>query len=176
MSQTVFITGGTRCGKSSFAERLAIRFGAPFGYLATAQALDEEMKERIRLHRQRRGNGWEVIEEPFHLSQALLSIDARYQVILVDCVTLWLSNLLCRAEPQSAVEDNIRAEVLQVRVTLDGMTTPVILVSNEVGMGIVPENRLARQFRDIAGNANQLLAASADEAWLVVSGMPLRLK
>ncbi len=177
MSRIIFITGGARSGKSRFAEQVAVGFGTPLAYLATGQALDEEMTERIGKHRQRRGDGWTTIEEPLHLSQALACCDCSYQAVLVDCLTLWLSNiLLLYEELGDDVEERIQEDTHKLVVTLRGMATPVILVSNEVGQGIVPENRLARLFRDIAGQANQLLAAAADEAHVVISGIPLRLK
>ena len=177
MSQTIFITGGARSGKSGFAEKLAGHFGEQLCYLATARTLDDEMAERVRRHRERRGVQWQTIEEPVHLSECLARSDGQYQVVLVDCITLWLSNLLLKYE-QSGVDVEVRIfeDVQRLITTLHGMVTPVIMVSNEVGMGIVPENRLARLFRDIAGRANQALAAVADEVHVVISGMPLKLK
>lgn len=177
MSRTIFITGGARCGKSVFAEKLAQQFETPLCYLATAQALDSEMTARIKQHGERRGEQWQTLEEPLDLPRALKESDGRYQVILVDCITLWLSNLLFAYENQEVeVETRIMQDVQQLAEVLQGMATTVILVSNEVGMGIVPENGLARLYRDIAGRANQLLAAAADEVHLVVSGIPLKLK
>jgi adenosylcobinamide kinase/adenosylcobinamide-phosphate guanylyltransferase len=177
MSRTIFITGGARSGKSSFAEQMAAGHGAPLCYLATARSLDDEMDQRIRTHRQRRGADWQTLEEPLNLAQALEASDGRFTVILVDCLTLWLSNLLLLDEvPGEETEARVMAEVQRLATVLRGMTSPVIIVSNEVGMGIVPENRLARIFRDLAGQANQIIAAAADEAWLVASGIPLRLK
>ncbi len=177
MAHTVFITGGARSGKSSFAEKRALEFGDSLGYLATAQMLDEEMSERVRLHCERRGAQWHTIEEPIQLSQALARSDGRFQAILVDCVTLWLSNLLFSyGESGGGSEERIQEDVQRLKSTLHGMVTPVILVSNEVGQGIVPDNRLARMFRDIAGITNQVLAATADEVHVVISGIPLKLK
>lgn len=177
MAHTIFITGGARSGKSTFAEKRAMEYGAPLGYLATAQALDDEMDLRVRLHRERRGTEWSTIEEPIHLSQALARCDGQYRAILVDCVTLWLSNMLfaCEDAPER-VEERVQEDLQRLQGTLHGMVTPVILVSNEVGMGIVPDNALARMFRDMAGRANQTLAATADEVHVVISGIPLRLK
>jgi adenosylcobinamide kinase/adenosylcobinamide-phosphate guanylyltransferase len=177
MAHISFITGGARSGKSSFAEKTALKFGAPLGYMATAQTLDNEMDERVRRHRERRGAEWTTIEEPLHLSQALARCDGQYQAILVDCVTLWLSNLLFKYEDAGELSDERIFEDLQrLKSTLQGMVTPVILVSNEVGMGIVPDNSLARMFRDIVGTANQTLAAAADEVHVVISGIPLKLR
>jgi len=177
MATTIFITGGARSGKSRFAEELAHRFGTPLGYLATAQALDDEMTERVNKHRLRRGDEWQTLEEPLFLSQALDGCDGAFKAVLVDCITLWLSNLLFHYEERQVdAETHILEDVQRLAVTLSGMQTPVIVVSNEVGQSIVPENRLARRFRDIAGQANQLLAAMADEVHIVISGVPLRLK
>ena len=177
MAQILFVTGGARSGKSRFAEKRAAEFGASLGYLATAQALDCEMEERVRHHRERRGAEWNTIEEPICLSQALARCDGLYKAILVDCVTLWISNLLFKYEEageNGAVR--INEDLQRLKSTVQGMVTPVILVSNEVGMGIVPDNPLARLFRDIAGTANEVIAAAADEVHVVISGIPLRLK
>jgi adenosylcobinamide kinase/adenosylcobinamide-phosphate guanylyltransferase len=177
MGRTIYISGGTRSGKSVFAEQRAEEFDPPYGYLATARALDDEMKERVSLHRERRGSQWLTVEEPLLLKQALVTHDGTKGILLVDCVTLWITNLLFHyGEESSNVERLILSDVRSLAEHLGSMQTPVILVSNEVGMGIVPENRLARIFRDIAGQANQILAATADEAWLVVSGLPLKMK
>lgn len=177
MARTIYITGGARSGKSLFAERTALGFGAPLCYLATAQPLDSEMNERIAQHQHRRGDAWQTIEESLHLTQALARCDGSYRAILVDCLTLWISNLLLRYEETGEdAGSRILDDVHRLTATLRDMRTPVIFVSNEVGSGIVPDSRLGRIFRDIAGQTNQILAATADEAWLVVSGIPLNLK
>ncbi|MEI6208701.1 MAG: bifunctional adenosylcobinamide kinase/adenosylcobinamide-phosphate guanylyltransferase [Desulfuromonadales bacterium] len=177
MSHTIFITGGTRSGKSAFAEKLARGAGEPLCYLATAQILDFEMEERVRRHLERRGNRWQTVEEPIHLSQTLARCDGQYRVVLVDCITLWISNLLLKYEETGEdIETRILEDIHRLKTTLLGMISPVIIVSNEVGMGIVPENSLARLFRDIAGATNQILAAAADEVHVVISGIPLQLK
>lgn len=177
MARTIFITGGAASGKSRYAEQVALGFGDRLGYLATAQSLDREMGERIRKHQQRRGDSWQTIEEPLQLARVLADNDGIHQAILVDCLTLWLTNLLFLHEALGDdMEERILEEVQSLAATLRGMATPVIIVTNEVGMGIVPEHRLGRLFRDIAGQANQVIAAAADEAWLVASGIPLRLK
>jgi len=177
MARSIFITGGARSGKSRFAEQITRGFGGSHAYLATAQPLDGEMGERISKHQQRRGDSWQTIEEPLQLSQALTDNDGIHSAILVDCLTLWISNLLFHYEVTiESLEERILGDVEKLAETLGGMRTPVIIVSNEVGMGIVPEHRLGRLFRDIAGQANQIVAAAAGEAWLVASGIPLRLK
>jgi len=177
MARTILITGGARSGKSVFAEKLALEFEAPFCYLATSQTLDDEMRQRVHLHRERRGEEWHTLEEPLDLLRSLKDSDGRYGVILVDCITLWLSNLLFACENREGdPEELVLSDVRQVADGLRELESPLILVSNEVGMGIVPENRLARLYRDIAGRANQLLAAASDEVHVVISGIPLRLK
>ena len=177
MSHTILITGGARSGKSRFAEELALSHGGPLCYLATAQANDDEMTERIARHRSRRGGVWQTIEEPLLLPHTLARIDGEHRAILVDCVTIWLSNLLLSCDgAQTGSEEQVMAHLRRLSATLREMTTPVILVTNEVGMGIVPDNPLARLFRDVAGQANQLLAAVADDVHVVISGIPLQLK
>jgi adenosylcobinamide kinase/adenosylcobinamide-phosphate guanylyltransferase len=173
MARTVFITGGARSGKSRLAEELAVRHGTPLLYVATGAAGDGEMAERIARHRSRRGADWQTIEEPLDLHGVLAGHDGYFGAILVDCVTLWLTNLLFARgeEPGPALE-----EVRRLAALLPELKGPVILVSNEVGMGIVPENRLARVFRDLAGEANEILAAAADEVYVTFSGIPLKIK
>jgi adenosylcobinamide kinase/adenosylcobinamide-phosphate guanylyltransferase len=172
MSRIILVTGGARSGKSRFAERLALTFGTPLGYLATCEPLDTEMDERVVRHQERRGPEWLTIEEPLRLAETLAAHDGRFRAVLVDCVTLWLSNLLLAHEEPERVMMAVR----EFAAEAPKFDTPLILVTNEVGMGIVPENRLARLFRDLAGEANELLAATADEVHLVFSGLPLRLK
>lgn len=177
MAQTIFITGGARSGKSKLAEQIALEFGAPLCYIATAQALDSEMDQRIIKHQLRRGEAWRTIEEPLHLPQALACCDDSCKAVLIDCITLWLTNLIFLYEDRGdEMEELVMGDVHRLASTLRGMTIPVIIVSNEVGLGIVPEHKLGRIFRDIAGQANQILASAANQAWFVVSGIPLKLK
>jgi adenosylcobinamide kinase/adenosylcobinamide-phosphate guanylyltransferase len=172
MSRIILVTGGARSGKSRFAERLALTFGTPLGYLATCESLDTEMDERVERHRKRRGLEWMTIEEPLRLTEMLSANDGRFRAVLVDCVTLWLSNLLLAHEKP----ERVMATVRELVEAAPKFVTPLIFVTNEVGMGIVPENRLARVFRDLAGEANELLATAADEVHVVFAGLPLRLK
>ena len=172
MSKIIFITGGARSGKSRLAEELAQRPGGPLGYIATGEPKDAEMRERIIRHRERRGPVWQTIEEPLNLLPAVKEHDDRFKGILVDCITLWLANLLGKySDPQMVLD-----EVVSFIAVFPALKTPLILVSNEVGMGIVPENALARTFRDLAGEANELLAKAADEVYVMFSGLPLKLK
>jgi adenosylcobinamide kinase/adenosylcobinamide-phosphate guanylyltransferase len=166
------ILGGARSGKSSYALELAGHFSPPRLYLATAEAGDEEMAARIAQHRRDRGGGWDTREAPLDLAAAIAKAQGRYQVILADCLTLWLSNWLIRGGDPA----DLKAVCRELVKTLKHATTPTILVSNEVGWGIVPENPLAREFRDWAGWLHQLLAADADLVVLLVAGLPLTLK
>jgi adenosylcobinamide kinase/adenosylcobinamide-phosphate guanylyltransferase len=177
MALTTLITGGVRSGKSRFAEQQALSHGGPLCYLATAQALDHEMEERIAQHQARRGSDWQTVEEPLALPQTLARLDGSYGAILVDCITLWLTNLLLLRElPDQEREELLLVDVHRLVATLRAMQTPVILVTNEVGLGIVPEHRLGRLFRDLAGHTNQLLAASCDQVYALICGLPLKLK
>ena len=177
MAEKILITGGARSGKSRFAEELAGGFDGSLCYLATAQAFDDEMHERIERHRLRRGPRWDTVEEPLLVPQALARIDGIYQAILVDCVTLWLSNLLLLLdEADSDSEAHLLGHVHRLAGAIRILATPVILVTNEVGQGIVPDNALARRYRDLAGLANQILAASCDSVYVTISGIPLKLK
>jgi adenosylcobinamide kinase/adenosylcobinamide-phosphate guanylyltransferase len=164
----ILITGGARSGKSMRAEARVRAFAGQPVYIATAEALDAEMRERIARHRARRGREWLERETPLELVTALAETDGG-GARLVDCLTLWLSNLL-HAGRDWSIEASRLADAL-VR-----QQSPVVLVSNEVGLGIVPENALARQFRDAAGLLNQMIARVADEVEFVVAGLPMRVK
>ena len=168
MSCSLLITGGTRSGKSSFAEKRTLSYGTPVIYIATAQAFDEEMENRIQLHQQRRGDEWRTISEPLAIANILTSLD-RQGACLVDCLTLWLSNLIFAEEDISKATSSLIEAIAARR-------DPVILVTNEVGGGIVPENALARRFRDEAGRLNQIVAEAVDEVYTCISGIPLKLK
>lgn len=162
----ILVTGGARSGKSALAESLVAGMSGPRIYIATAEGRDDEMTQRIALHRARRGPDWTTIEEPRDLAGALARTDGQ-GVRLVDCLTLWLANL---------TQDDTSPPVRHLCDTLAVQTSPVILVTNELGLGIVPENALARRFRDAHGWMNQAVAATASEVWMAVSGLPLRLK
>jgi adenosylcobinamide kinase / adenosylcobinamide-phosphate guanylyltransferase len=166
------VLGGARSGKSRYALELARQFPSPRLYLATAEAGDEEMAARIAQHRRDRGEGWDTLEAPLFLEGAIAQAQGRYRVILADCLTLWLSNWLIRGGDRA----ELKTLCLELTAIVEKATTPLILVSNEVGWGIVPENPLAREFRDWAGWLHQLLAATADLVVLLVAGLPLTLK
>ena len=163
----VYVTGGARSGKSRFAEAWAAKQSASVTYLATAQAFDDEMRERIERHRADRPAHWPTLEEPLNVPQALAELQG---VILLDCLSLWVSNLLLADLEDAAILERVDALLAQAN------SKTLILVSNEVGSGIVPDNALARRYRDLLGWANQRAAAAADEAYVLVSGLPLRLK
>jgi adenosylcobinamide kinase / adenosylcobinamide-phosphate guanylyltransferase len=162
------ILGGARSGKSRYAEGLAQ--GAPKRvYIATAEPIDEEMRSRITRHREQRGAGWITREAQLELAAALTEADADDGVVLIDCITVWLGNLMHR-------ERDIPLEVARFCQALECAKGRVILVANEVGLGIVPDNAMARRFRDEAGRANQKIAAIADEVIFMAAGLPLPLK
>lgn len=165
-----FVLGGARSGKSAFCERLVAETGLERIYVATGQAFDQEMKERIARHRQDRGESWETVEEPVDLVGALECHASPDRAVLVDCLTLWLSNLLLA---EADVEREVGRLVDRLAI---GFDAPIFLVSNEVGLGIVPENAMARAFRDHAGRLHQAIAAVADTVYFVSAGLPLRLK
>jgi len=168
MGKSILVTGGARSGKSAFAERLTLRLGAAPVYIATAQAHDGEMAERIATHQARRGAQWETIAAPMDIEGALAASDGKGPR-LVDCLTLWLSNLILDGCDWQAASDQLKACVAE-------QVSPVVFVTNEVGAGIVPENALARQFRDAAGAVNQSISGVVDEVYLVVSGQPVKVK
>ena len=162
------VLGGARSGKSALAERLLTAGQGPWAYIATAQAFDDEMRDRIAQHQARRVDGWVTIEAPIELAKAL-GERAAGQPVLVDCLTLWLSNLMLGGHDVGLATQGL-IEALSIR------TKPCILVSNEVGLGIVPDNALARTFRDEAGRLNQRMASVADRVLFVAAGLPLTLK
>lgn len=188
------ITGGARSGKSRFAELLAAQAKLPVTYIATAQVWDEEMAVRVAKHRAQRPHHWGLVEEPVNILEVLREHKDENGVILLDCVTLWLSNLLLGgmsatqaqganlviAEPSPAKLDEIEAEILAlvkaVGETAATIKPKVIFVTNEVGQGIVPENYLARVYRDLSGRCNQVLAQAAETVYLMVAGYPLEVK
>jgi adenosylcobinamide kinase / adenosylcobinamide-phosphate guanylyltransferase len=164
----IFITGGARSGKSLRAETRARDFPGQPVYIATAEARDAEMAERIARHRARRAGGWIEREVPLELVAALIETDGG-GARLVDCLTLWLSNLFHS-------ECDWSREVTRLAEALTRQRSPVVMVSNEVGLGIVPDNALARSYRDAAGHMNQTIAAVADEVEFIVAGFPMKLK
>jgi adenosylcobinamide kinase/adenosylcobinamide-phosphate guanylyltransferase len=166
-ARLTLVLGGARSGKSRYAETIITALPPPWIYLATAQALDAEMAARIGAHQARRGAGWTTVEAPRDLAATLVA-NAKAP-ILVDCLTLWLSNLMM-------ADAQIDAEIDRLEQALAKAAAPVVLVANEVGSGIVPDNALARRFRDLQGALNQRIAARADHVVLLVAGLPLFVK
>jgi adenosylcobinamide kinase/adenosylcobinamide-phosphate guanylyltransferase len=171
MGRVVLVIGGARSGKTAFALAKASEAPGTKVYVATAQPLDGEMVARIEAHKRQRGSLWETLEEPLDLGRAIEAACRTHPVAVIDCLTLWLSNLLC------ARADFVAAETAFIDA-LNALPAPsqVFVVSNEVGMGIVPENEMARQFRDMAGRLNQRVAEAADEVFLVAAGIPVKIK
>jgi adenosylcobinamide kinase / adenosylcobinamide-phosphate guanylyltransferase len=167
--RSVLVLGGARSGKSAYAQRLAEANGLERLYLATAMAGDEEMAARIARHQRDRAHGWTTVEEPLEIAAALAAHTGPDRAVVVDCLTLWLSNLmLAGRDPGSAIKA-LAAAILD-------LSGPTILVSNEVGMGLVPDNKLGREFRDWQGWANREIGAACDAVIFVAAGLPLQLK
>ncbi len=174
----LYISGGARSGKSRYAEQRALALPGPHSYIATCPLLDAEMAARIAIHhRHRAGQGWHTTEEPVDLCGALNTTRSS-AVVLVDCVTLWINNLLYAAAARQEELDEAWMDAITHKVIEAARSTArtVIFVSNELGMGIVPADALSRRYRDLVGRCNQTLAAHADEAVFMVSGLPLPLK
>ena len=169
MSPHVLVIGGQRSGKSRFAEGLVAGSGRTPVYLATATAGDHEMAERIALHRSRRGANWQTIEEPLDLATALVAATEPDRAVLVDCLTLWLTNLLTAHRDVADETDRLIAVLAEA-------SAPVVVVSNEVGSGIIPANALARRFADLLGILNQRVAEAVGRVVLMAAGQPLQIK
>ena len=172
MGKKILITGGCRSGKSRHALTLARNISGDKFYVATAEALDAEMTERIKKHRQEREAGWETHEEPVDLISVFKQLENRAGILVLDCLTLWISNLL----EKSLDHDSILLEAKRLMDQSEKMQCQAIFVTNEVGAGIVPENKLARDFRDLVGGVNQLVAQRCDEVIHMVSGIPVTIK
>ncbi|MDO8886109.1 bifunctional adenosylcobinamide kinase/adenosylcobinamide-phosphate guanylyltransferase [Candidatus Oleimmundimicrobium sp.] len=170
MSELTFILGGARSGKSFFAEKMASK-AKKVVYIATAEALDDEMRTRIENHKRERALNWVTLEAPDDLMETLRQIDSGVDVVIVDCLTLYISNLMRKFSEKEVFDDISKA--LNVVNNFKGK---VIFVSNEVGLSIVPNNKLARDYRDILGKVNQLVAEAAKEVYLMVAGIPMKVK
>ena len=167
--QTVLVLGGARSGKSAFGERMIAASGLERVYVATSQIHDDEMRERVDQHKARRGPEWTTVEEADDLEGALLREARQGRAVLVDCLTLWVTNLMM-------AEADISARAANLCAALEKTESPVVLISNEVGLGIVPDNAMARAFRDHAGRLHQDIAAVADNVYFIAAGLPLKLK
>ncbi|MFA4983952.1 MAG: bifunctional adenosylcobinamide kinase/adenosylcobinamide-phosphate guanylyltransferase [Candidatus Omnitrophota bacterium] len=172
MGKLIFITGGSRSGKSSLAVKLAQSSRKDKVFVATCVPIDKEMKERVALHKKNRPSSWKTIEESRALASLLRKEAASRALIIIDCLTLFVSSLMMKGRG----EDEIKKEVAEITAAVKNGKSDVIIVSNEVGCGLVPESKLGRRFRDIAGSVNQIVASRADEVIYMISGLPLILK
>lgn len=179
MGRIILVTGGARSGKSRFAEQYVARVGRHIGYIATAEVYDEEMAFRVKLHRQRRPAEWKTYEAPLDAHKALREAGRECDAVLFDCLTLYMSNILCSLDSiadshqnYSLAKEKLDALIEQAKAN-QGTT---VFVTNEVGSGIVPGEHLSREYRDIAGIANQWMARAADEVYLVVCGLAVNIK
>lgn len=179
MGKIVLVTGGARSGKSRFAEDYAARHGKRVAYIATAEVYDQEMAFRVRLHQKRRPAEWQTYEAPFDAHAAIREAGEKHDMILFDCLTLYVSNLLCSLDSVEDSERIYRLAEEKVELLIAAAKAhegTAIFVTNEVGSGIVPENHLSREYRDIAGIVNQWMGRAADEVYLVACGLSVNLK
>lgn len=173
MNKTVLILGGCRSGKSHYALELAAQWNAKRKlFVATCIPHDEEMKNRIAQHQAERSSSWTTLEEPLNVPEIIRTESRQQDLILVDCLTLWVSNLMMETDPSAQIDEYIE----RLSLAIESVRCPLLLVANEVGMGIVPENPLARRFRDVAGLVNQRVAQVVDHVVLSVAGIPLPVK
>lgn len=180
----VLVTGGARSGKSTFAEELVAKSGKAIAYIATSQILDEEMRFRVKLHRERRPADWQTYEAPFDAQVAIADAARHHDAILFDCITLYLSNILCSLAEQDFKQPEKIYQLTRQKIGLllqaarkaAEQGTTVIFVTNEVGAGIVPENKLSRIYRDLSGLANQQIAKEAADVYAVIAGIPVNIK
>lgn len=178
MPDLTLILGGARSGKSSYAETLAATMGERILYVATAEAKDDDMAARIAAHRLARPAGWQTLESPSRIAEAINRLDAHPDAVLLDCLTLLVSNILLaqESEPEAVIEAAVHSEIEALIAAQAQLGVPMIVVSNEVGLGLVPPYRLGRVYRDILGRANQRLAASASKVIFMVAGLPMTIK
>lgn len=170
-NKITFITGGQKSGKSNFALKLVEEDHDRLCYVATALTLDDEMKERVRRHKEERSSKWNVIEESVNIKDAVMANKDDYDVFLIDCMTLWMSNLM-----MSTNDDDILDMVHDFINTVRSTKAHVIIISNEVGNGIIPENKIARRFVDLSGKVNQMIAQGSDEVFLMTVGISQKIK
>jgi len=171
----ILILGGARSGKSTYAQKLASEISDNVLFVATAEPLDEEMKKRISAHRRQRPRTWTTIETPYHIAEKIEGLK-NSDLILIDCITLLVSNILGKEIKPEKAEKTVLKELDSLISTVTKLNCHCIMVSNEVGMGIVPENHLARIYRDLLGKVNQIIAANATEVYFMTVGIPLKIK
>lgn len=174
--QTIFILGGARSGKSRFAQELALKLGQKVLFVATAEPRDDDMRARIEKHQKNRPRSWRTLELPTGIGKQLAAEIGDAKVVVLDCLTLLVSNLIGEETDYLAAERPVLAEIKELVTGIDALDVIFIIVSNEVGMGLVPENRLARIYRDILGNANQSVARYADVVYFMMAGIPVKIK
>ena len=174
--ELVFILGGARSGKSDFAQRIVLKTAGRVLFVATAEPGDDEMRDRIQNHIESRPEGWNTLEEPIDLETAIQSSSDGYDTLLIDCLTLWVSNLLINHQQEAAVESLILDKAKTLLELYECSSSTWVVVSNEVGLGLVPSNELGRAYRDALGRVNQLFAARADRAYFMMAGLALDLK
>lgn len=172
MGKIIFIVGGARSGKSRYALQLAKDNGGRVGFIATCKPRDAEMKRRVMRHKNNRPKHWETFEENDGLPALLEKIASKFEIIIIDCLTLLISNLMLKGIKENLIENKIS----QIFAIIKKIKAQAIIVSNEVGLGVVPENKLVRNFRDIAGRINQVVADKSDSVFFMVSGIPWRIK
>jgi adenosylcobinamide kinase/adenosylcobinamide-phosphate guanylyltransferase len=170
--KSILITGGARSGKSQFAQKLAVEAGGQVLFIATAEAKDEDMRLRIETHRQSRPKGWKTVEAPLGVSEITGQHAGEAEIVVIDCITMLIANIMLQGRDEELVLKEIEALIKQ----MEELKATFILVTNEVGLGIVPDNELSLRYRDCLGKANQILAQHANEVYLMVTGIPVRLK
>lgn len=181
MAKLTFIIGGTRSGKSAFAMQIALKH-QKVCYVATTRSSqssdinDEEMLQRIKKHQENRPSNWKTVEVPLELDKTISQLNGEYDAVLVDCITIYVANMLLQDFNTKEQEENILEAINRLCIACKKISSHVIIVTNEVGYGIVPDNRLARRFRDIAGHVNQLIAKEADTVFLVTAGIETKIK
>ena len=172
----ILIIGGARSGKSQFAQELACQLSDRVLFVATAEAGDEEMRARIEAHKKARPKTWHTLETPTKVGKKISEYVGKADVVIIDCITMLVSNLLAGQGDDRTEEERIKTEIDRLIECIDRMDATFIIISNEVGLGLVPDNRLGRLYRDLLGRANQLLAEQADEVYLMVAGIPVEIK
>jgi adenosylcobinamide kinase/adenosylcobinamide-phosphate guanylyltransferase len=175
-SKIIFITGGARSGKSTHAQQMAAEMGHDVLFIATAEPLDNEMRDRINNHRISRPQYWKTMELPRNLAQGLKNNPAIPQIAIIDCITLLVSNLMQQDKPTNELEKIAVSEISELIEFINSTSSVFIIVSNEVGLGVVPDNKMARDYRDILGKVNQLIARRANEIYFMISGIPQKIK
>jgi adenosylcobinamide kinase/adenosylcobinamide-phosphate guanylyltransferase len=174
--KSILITGGARSGKSQFAQKLAIEIGGSVLFVATAEAKDEDMRLRIEAHRKSRPVSWRTLELPLGINGTFSQYVGESEIVVIDCITMLVANILLQNQDEASAEELVLEKIEALINQMDGLETTFIIVTNEVGLGLVPDNELGRCYRDCLGRANQLLAHRADEVYLMIAGIPLRLK